>query len=107
MTLIESETREEYHAEEAPTITVIQPPWELTPTPDDAPPLLDMFAADLVLETATKWLKARNAMAQAGKADGHAAMQAYFDAEDLLAGAVTIYDAVTMDIDEDGECRLP
>ena len=107
MTLIKSETRETYTVDGQPSVTVIEPRWELTPAPDNTPPLLDMFAADLVLETATKWLKARNAMAQAGKRDGHAAMRAYFDAEDLLAGAVTIYDAVTMDIDEDGECRLP
>ena len=102
-----TETREVYTAKEPPAVTVIEPRWELTPTPDDAPPLLDMFAADLVLDSAVKWLNARNALAQAGKSNGHDLMREYLDAEDRLAGSVTIYEAVTMPMDEDEKCQLP
>ena len=75
--------------------------------PDDAPPLLDMFAADLVLDSAVKWMEARNALAQAGK-NGSDLMREYLDAEELHAGAVALYVAVTMPMDEDeDECRIP
>ena len=102
-----TETRETYTVPGQPTVTVIEPRWELLPEPD-APPLLDMFAADLVLDTAVKWLEARNALAIAGKSNGHDLMRAYLDAEELHAGAVALYAAITMSMDEDdGECRIP
>ena len=93
-----TETREPY-------ITAVTVPWELLPEPD-APPLLDMFAADLVLDTAVKWLEVRNALAQAGK-NGNDLMRAYLDAEELHAGAIALYAAVTMSMDEDEKCQLP
>lgn len=106
MTIIKSETRETYTVPGQPHIVTVSPPWELLPAPDEAPPLLDMFAADLVLDCAVKWLRARNDSARR-QSNGAAAMQAYLDAEDLLAGAVTIYDAVTTPMDEDEECQIP
>ena len=106
MTVIKSETRESYITEEPPAVTVIEPRWDLLPEPD-APPLLDMFAADLVLDTAIKWMNARNALAIAGKSNGNDLMREYLDAEELHAGAVALYAAVTMSMDEDEECQLP
>jgi hypothetical protein len=97
-----TETRESY-------VTVIEPRWELLPKPNDAPPMLDGFTANLVLETAVEWLKARDALAQGGKSSGHDLMRAYLDAEELHAGAIALYAAVTapMDDHEDEECQLP
>jgi hypothetical protein len=102
MTVIKSETRETY-------VVVVPPRWELTPAPNDNPPMLDMFAAELVLETGVKWLRARNALAQGGKSSGHDLMRAYLDAEELHAGAIALYAAVTAPLDgyEDEECQLP
>ena len=112
MTLIKSETRESYTVNEQHPIStiksiVIEPRWELLPEPDSAPPLLDMFAADLVLDTAVKWMNARNALAIAGKSNGNDLMREYLDAEELHVGAVALYAAVTMSMDEDEECQLP
>lgn len=102
MTLIKSEIREPYITKEPPAVTVIEPRWELTPAPE---PALDIFAADLVIETAVKRYEALCALEHNGKA----ALGAYLDADELHNNAVAFYCIITTTMDgyEDEECQLP
>ena len=87
MTVIKSETRETYTVPGQPTVTVIEPRWELTPMP--MPPLEIEFARNWVIRSSISRVEALEALGRSGKTNGDDLQQEYQRAEDMNVRAVS------------------
>ena len=86
-TVVKSETRETYTVPGQPTVTVIEPSWELLPMPQ--PPLEIEFARNWVIQSSISRVQALEALGRSGKTNGDDLMEAYQRAEDTNVKAVS------------------